>query len=370
MELAGGLVVGLADSIGLRYVSELRTLLFMAVYFNFTAYQWLLYDETSSWISQYPVLVFVLTGFFAFQGSVTVHNTVHVPPFRSEWLNQIFFMVLSLNFGHTPAVYVPGHNLSHHRNLQTRKDIFRTTRMKFKWNFLNWLLYMPSCLGSIQDNDTNYFNAQKRKDRPIYHQLRREVFYFVAVQLILVLIDARKWFWVFWLPHMMGKYLIMSIGMVQHDGCDTDSEYNHSRNITGSLFNYLLFNNGYHTIHHMYPGKHWSLLKLEHQKRVIPFMHPNLDQDNVLEFVFKSAIYPGKRLNFDGTPTLICEDGPDEPWFYETHEAHSNGSIDERVWDKNIKMRDGTIVPKASLETKAIPNGVSPPLPEETKDES
>lgn len=40
----------------------------------------------------------------------------------------------------------------------------------------------------------------------------------------------------------------------QHDGCDENSKYNFSRNFVGKWFNFLLFNNGYHTIHHMSPG--------------------------------------------------------------------------------------------------------------------
>ena len=36
--------------------------------------------------------------------------------------------------------------------------------------------------------------------------------------------------------------------------------YNGARNFVGPVINYLTFNNGYHTIHHMYPTMHWSRL--------------------------------------------------------------------------------------------------------------
>ena len=35
--------------------------------------------------------------------------------------------------------YIPGHNLSHHKYLQTRKDIMRTSKMKYRWQSLNLL---------------------------------------------------------------------------------------------------------------------------------------------------------------------------------------------------------------------------------------
>ena len=36
--------------------------------------------------------------------------------------------------------------------------------------------------------------------------------------------------------------------------------WNNARNFIGPVINYLTFNNGYHTIHHMYPSMHWSRL--------------------------------------------------------------------------------------------------------------
>lgn len=36
--------------------------------------------------------------------------------------------------------------------------------------------------------------------------------------------------------------------------------WNGARNFVGPVINYLTFNNGYHTIHHMYPTMHWSRL--------------------------------------------------------------------------------------------------------------
>lgn len=124
--------------------------------------------------------------------------------------------------------------------------------------------------------------------------------------------------------------------MLQHDGCDPHSKYNHSRNFVGPILNYLCFNNGYHGIHHLYPGKHWSCLKREHEARVKPNMHPALDEDNIFEYIFRAFIYPGVRLDYLGRPIPIVEDGPDEPWFYATFESHSDRDTDERVWERSV----------------------------------
>lgn len=45
----------------------------------------------------------------------------------------------------------------------------------------------------------------------------------------------------------MGQTFINSINFLQHDGCDVDpghKGFNHSRNFTGWLFNYIFLNNG------------------------------------------------------------------------------------------------------------------------------
>ena len=151
---------------------------------------------------------------------------------------------MSLWFGHCASTYVPGHNLSHHRNLQTPSDIMRTTKMKFRWNFLNGLLFVPTILLTITDNDNAYFSAQKALKSPIYYQLRVESIFYVSSQLLLVYASPRVWLWACWLPHLVAKYGIISLNMLQHDGCDTESKYNHSRNFVSKTLNYLAFNNG------------------------------------------------------------------------------------------------------------------------------
>lgn len=324
-----------AKAVGMRYSHDLRTLLFCVLYFGMIAFRWT--HTFEGWWTNF--FLFWATGMLSFQGAVTVHNAVHCPVFKSKAANSAFQVVLSLWFGHTASSYVPGHNLSHHRNLQTRKDVMRTTKMRYRWHFLNGLLFVPTTLASTSSNDESYFNAQRALQRPIYTQLQLEAAVYVAVQLVFVLSDPRRWLLVFWLPHLVSKYSIISLNMLQHDGCDERSKYNHSRNFVGWWLNFLCFNNGYHGIHHMYPGKHWSCLKEEHEKRVKHGMHPALDEPSIFGFIFCSFIYPGIRKSFDGKPMAVPEDqGPDEPWFYSTTESYSDRDVDRSIWAKHLNQ--------------------------------
>ena len=106
----------------------------------------------------------------------------------------------------------------------------------------------------------------------------------------------------------------MGINFVQHEGVQPGHQYNHSRNFTGKVINWFAFNNGYHGIHHDHPGLHWSLLPEVHAKEIAPFIDPRLDQRSLLVYCFKAYIFPGKRLNFDGTPVVLGPPREDEPW--------------------------------------------------------
>ena len=72
---------------------------------------------------------------------------------------------------------------------------------------------------------------------------------------------------------MCSQWFITMINFVQHDGCEVDPSHrgvNFARNFTGSWFNFFTLNNGYHTIHHLKPGLHWSVLPAHHARTVKP----------------------------------------------------------------------------------------------------
>jgi beta-carotene hydroxylase len=65
------------------------------------------------------------------------------------------------------------------------------------------------------------------------------------------------------IPHQVSLFSVLVFNFLQHVHADEESHCNHSRNFVGWL-NLLLFNNGYHTVHHDKAGLHWSLLPEAH----------------------------------------------------------------------------------------------------------
>jgi len=115
------------------------------------------------------------------------------------------------------------------------------------------------------------------------------------------------------------------MNILQHDGCepeqteDVSKKYNTARNFTGTTINLLTFNNGFHTIHHMFPTMHWSELRKQHNQKIKQHIHPNLDQPCMASYIFRTFIFPGHRVNYLGGPVRFTIDVKerDQDWTHE-----------------------------------------------------
>mmetsp|Transcript_15612 Transcript_15612/g.26847 ORF Transcript_15612/g.26847 Transcript_15612/m.26847 type:complete len:311 (+) Transcript_15612:27-959(+) len=290
---------------GLRWAADVRMLAFETIYFVSTYLAWNYIPATFSFLA---IATFLWLWGWSFVGAVAVHNCVHTPPFKSSTANRVWKIVLTLTIGLPVSTYVPGHNFSHHKYIESRRDIMRTVQMTYDWNLLNLLLFFPAIFAQTQRNDMRYFKAQRQLGREIWLDFRNEMIVWWGVYIMLAMLDVSKfWWWVF-LPHLLAKDCIVSLNMLQHDCCDPHHRYNFARNFVGDTLNFFCYNNGYHTIHHMYPGKHWSTLKEEHEKKVKPFSHPNLDQPSIFGYIFHAYVYPGKRVMYDGSEFILPDD--------------------------------------------------------------
>src|SRR6478752_196474 len=295
----------------MRYRADWRTLAFIGTYFGLVAVGYLL-PWSTSWFVLVPLVV--ATASFSFFCAVATHNTLHSPIFRGRLANKVMQCVLTVTYGHPVSAYVPGHNLSHHQHTQTRMDVMRTTKVRFKWNLLNAIFFMPTVALAIMPTDARFAKTMKARNPRWYKQLRIEwACYFVYVAFLLAL-DWKKFLIFGVIPHQYAAWGIITMNLLQHDGTDQNSKYNHSRNFVGSVVNWFTFNNGYHSIHHDHPALHWSLLPKAHAEQIAPHIHPALEQKSLVGYCFRTFFWPGKRLNYDGTAMVLPQEGPDEDW--------------------------------------------------------
>jgi fatty acid desaturase len=294
----------------LRYLADLRTLAFVTTYFGLVIGQWI-YPPDQTWLA---VLLVLATCVFSFFGAVITHNTIHCPVFVKRRVNQVFQVILSLTYGSPVSAFVPGHNLSHHKHTQTKRDVMRTTKVRHGLNILNMLEFAPRVALSIMRNDAAYVSAMKGTHRRWFLQYRIESAVVLSVTIGLLILDWKKALLYWLLPHLYAAWGIISINYLQHDGCDMNSRYNHSRNFVGRFVNWWTFNNGFHGIHHEQPGLHWSLTPQAHYAYFSDKIDPRLEQKSMLLFLLKTFVFPGVRSTFDGKPVQLPPASKDENW--------------------------------------------------------
>ena len=295
----------------LRYKADRRTLLTVLIYYIVAVFPWFFWQSMATW---QIVLWVVVNCFFSFSCAVIIHNTIHAPIFKSKKMNKLFQFVLSFTYGHSVSAYVPGHNFSHHKYTQHLEDAIRTTKMRYRINFFNQLFFFYSLSGDIVKGEFA-FAAKMRKERPEWFwQYALELGLVILSNVVLLIINWKcaLLFWI--IPHQYAAWGIVGTNYFQHDGCDENHPYNHTRNFSSKSLNFLLFNNGYHGAHHLKPNLHWSLLPEYHDKHIRPHIHPSLDREHLLSYLFAAHIYPGKRLDYLGNPVILPPKTQDKDW--------------------------------------------------------
>ena len=295
----------------LRYKADFRTLVTVLFYFIVAIAPWLLWNE----MSNIQIFLWVVANcLLSFMCAVIVHNTIHVPIFKRRWMNKIFQVLLSFTYGHSTSGYVPGHNFSHHKYTQTSKDAIRTSKARFKINFLNQLFFFFIMSGDIIKGEIRFAKKMYRVRPEWFWQYAFEMSLVMGSKVVLLILNWKCFVLFVLIPHQYAAWGIVGTNYFQHDGCDEEHPYNHSRNFKGKALNWFLFNNGYHGAHHMKPNLHWSLLPAYHEEKLGPFIHPSLDRNSLTAYLFKTHIYPAKRLDYLGNPVVLTKPVKDIDW--------------------------------------------------------
>ena len=310
----------------LRYISDRRSLAVVSLYFISTTAHWIYFPE-----GYFFALFLVVNCLLSFLCAVITHNTIHCPIFKKRGFNRFFQMILSLSYGHPVSAYVSGHNYSHHKHTQSYRDNIRTTKINFRWNFLNQLLFFYRMGGDILTNEIRFAKLMRKEKPKWFRQYMNEFYLVFGIKILLLIVDWQKCLFVLILPHQYAVWGVIGTNYWQHDGCDPDHKFNHTRSFTGKLLNYIAFNNGYHGMHHRNPGLHWSLLPAFHKKYIEPNIHPNLNRRSLIAYLWESCIWPGRRVRFDGEPVVIPKKRKDADWIKYVQPSVERGSLGAEI---------------------------------------
>jgi len=318
----------LSRMVGMKHVEDWRSVGIVLFTVCSLATHWRTYTPDQSWSVWFAWWLFNST--FCWFCATIVHNSIHVPPFRRQVLNDLWQLLLVSTYGYAVSVLIPGHNLSHHKYTQSAKDVMRTDQMRYSWHFINLIMFFPSVFFRVYEQDNNYMMEMGKQGAPIFYQTARELIWFISYTVFLTHLNWQKYFWCILLPQAVAKWGIVTINMFQHDGLPTPEEdrYNFSRNFVDPTLNFFTCNNGYHTAHHNNPGTHWSKYKHIHETKIKPNMNPNLDEPSLIWTFVKMFLLPGGRTDKDGKPYKLPPPVEDVAWFKPgmTYETYSDGT--------------------------------------------
>ncbi len=274
-----------------RYASDYRTLFWALVLFPLAptlAYVW---PATLPW--SLPLALYS-----SYCAGVLTHNHTHVPVFTRRAVNDAYAIWLSVFYGCPVAVWIPIHLENHHRYTEGPEDVTRTTRRSVKHNLWQALLYSTASTSWHRPLIASYVRRTYAKRGRRWTQLWTQSAGLVvahgsmlalAVWLHGALAGLGIYLLIFGLPAVLAPSFMLFTNYIQHIHCDPSSTDNHSRNFVSRFDNWLVFDNGYHTVHHDRPSLHWSRYAELHRSRA-GRMHPALQERSLLAFCLRNYV--------------------------------------------------------------------------------
>lgn len=265
----------------LRFKSDRRTVLLIAITTGFFIANWL--SPKLNWY------YYIGSLFMAMSVTSMVHNHNHVSVFKSRILNFIYEQWLTIFYGYPVFAWKPTHNQNHHV-YGNREGDMAPSYMVGEGNNLLTLIRYPMASGSVQQKINIKFikGLWKTNRKRFYYYISQ----FVSLALFIgaaFLINWKKALLYVIIPQQVALNIVLVFNYIQHVHCDEESRWDHSRNITGPVMNYLLLNNGFHTVHHENPRLHWSESRAAHYK-VAHKMDPRVNEPSYVWYMFRTYI--------------------------------------------------------------------------------
>jgi beta-carotene hydroxylase len=275
----------------LKEKADIKSLIYIIITSALFIAQWM-------WLGVNP---FIYTWFLFMSVAVAVmtHNHNHLPMWRSKVMNVFTDWWLTVFYGFPIFAWIPTHNKNHHKFNNREGDDSITYRVSEKNNFLTLVSY-PTISGYYQQKAiANYLKDMKANNKEKFWISISQYFVLVLWIAAALIIDWEKALLFVIIPQQVSLFSVLIFNYVQHVHANEESEWNHSRNFTGFL-NFLLFNNGYHTIHHHKAGLHWNKVPEAHkeiEKNIDPILLERSFWWYIFRSYFLSILIPKFRTN-------------------------------------------------------------------------
>ena len=252
------------------------------------AYQW---KTGLSDFGLWSIILYIVYLHFSVVVSVITHNHNHLNIWNSKALNVLTDWWLTVFYGIPIFTWIPRHNRNHHKFTNKEGDSTATYRKTELNNLFTFVSY-PGMSSYYQITEGIVpFMKQMKKERP-------ERFWEYIMQCVVLVAWWAVWFAIDWklalifvlIPQQISGYSVQIFNYIQHVHADEESKFNHSRNFMG--VNLFLFNNGYHTAHHIKASTHWSETPARHAE-IIDQIAPKLNEKSFWGYITRTYIVGG-----------------------------------------------------------------------------
>ena len=297
----------------LRRRSDVRTLLWAFVFMPGAAAAQYAWPRLAG-----PLLP--VSMYLAYCAGVIAHNHNHSPTFTRRPLNTLLSTWISFFYGYPVFAWIPTHNQNHHKFTNRPGDASITWRATPENGLFAAVTYFFVAAAAQGPLIARFVGRARRSNRRAYAAYLGQyacVFggHAAALALAIALHGPARGAWVYasalGVPALGALWGLMFTNYVQHVDCDPWSSWSHSRDFTSRWMNALVFDNGFHTVHHEQPGLHWSELRRAHA-RIAHRLDPRLQERSILGYGFK--VYVLGRLSRRFAPVPLGRyEGPSQP---------------------------------------------------------
>ena len=195
-----------------------------------------------------------------------MHNHNHCVIFANDAINIGFNLLATFARGHCASEVYIAHVQNHHVEHGRDADWIRPALGGEGRALIRLARYIVRATRSmLVERRRLGWEGMWRLPQPFRTSILVEKVFLPCVLVALALNDWKSLLVFGVLPWAVSLAWLVGVNYLQHEACDPLSRYGHSRNFTGRFTNWLLFNNGYHTVHHIEPQLLWSRLPEAHR---------------------------------------------------------------------------------------------------------
>jgi fatty acid desaturase len=161
-------------------------------------------------------------------------------------------------FGHTPETYFVHHMAMHHVENNMPDDASSTLAYK-RDSLRGFILYVGRFLFlGFRDTFMYLFNRKRKK---LYMRLSYGEISFYLFCTGMCFVNLQATLFIFIIPFVFARIVMMLGNWAQHsfiDKNDPENNFTSAINCINTKYNHTCWNDGYHTVHHLRPGLHYT----------------------------------------------------------------------------------------------------------------